>query len=315
MTVFISHQSALEYWRTHRALPHSNTQQRCRVTLPQNPPTTEQTKLTGLSLPLHILLREPNNRWASKTMRQHAFTGKTPEGCFMSTEEGLFVSSPEFCFLQLSGQMTLHRLIELGYELCGSYSMPAPGDSNVPERGFHLRQPLTSTKKLAVFAARMPGSSGHKKAMRALRYLLDGSASPMETKLSILLTLPYKLGGYGLIRPKLNSRINPSRIAILSSGKEYYVCDLFWPDHDLAVEYDSELFHTGLTHITADSKKRNALTMMGVTIITVTKQQLYSSMEFDKVARALANRLRKRLVFKNPDFAVAQRELRKQLLY
>ena len=240
--------------------------------------------------------------------------GKVPVGCFMGNEEGYFVSSPEMCFLQMAGQMPLVGLIELGYELCGTYSIPVAGDPNVPERGFYYREPLMSAQSLKDFLARMPGVRGHQKAQRALRYLLDGSASPMETKLAILLTLPYKLGGFGLIQPELNSRIIPTKSARWSSSKAFYTCDLYWSDYDLAVEYDSASFHTGSKRIADDSKKRNALVLMGITVITVTTQQLYDKIEFEKIARILANCTDKRLRPKNPGFTTAHHELRNQLL-
>ena len=295
-------------------LPASGIQRRCSAMISDNPPATKQVKLSGLSLPLSIMLRSYNKRWASPWVKQHVFTGKTPAGCFINADDNLFISSPEFCFLQMANQLTFARLIELGYELCGTYSMPDARDLNVPERGFYLRPPLTSTKKLVAFMSRMQGVKGHRKAMRALHYLIDGSASPMETKISIILTLPYRLGGFGLTRPELNSRVVPGKTAKLSSGKTSYVCDLFWQDHDLAVEYDSAFFHEGRVQIDDDSKKRNALAAMGVMVITVTKQQLYSRAEFEKVARVIAKYLGKRLVFKNPGFAEVHGELRKQLL-
>ena len=223
------------------------------------------------------------------------------------------VSSPEFSFLQMADRLPLVKLIELGYELCGTYSLPTEADPEPPERGFYYRKPLSSTGKLNAFVARMPGARGRKKAIRALRYLIDGSASPMETKLSILLTLPYLLGGFGLFMPELNSRIIPAKTAKRASSKAHYVCDLFWPDYNLAVEYDSDQHHTGSAQIAEDSKKRNALNVMGITVITVTKQQLYRSAELEKVARVLANCMDKRLKYRNPGFATAHRELRSQL--
>ena len=250
-------------------------------------------------------------------MTQHVFSGNTPYGCFIGAEgrlDGLRVSSPEFCFLQMAGYLSLAGLIELGYEFCGKYSMPAAGDAEAPSRGFYHREPLTSVKKISAFIARMPDFRGRKKAVRALRYLLEGSASPMETKLSMLLTLPYKLGGFGLPAPELNARVVPSKTAGKSSGRAFYVCDLFWADQNLAVEYDSDMFHTGSERIAEDSLKRNSLALMGVTVITVTTRQLYDSLEFEKAARTLANCLGKRLVFKNPGFAAAHLELRNQLL-
>ena len=89
----------------------------------------------------------------------------------------------------------------------------------------------------------------------------------METKLAMLLTLPYKHGGYGLIAPEMNSQIIPAKTAKRSVGKKYYSCDLFWHDYDLAVEYDSDLFHTGTTRIANDSKRRNALTALALPLL------------------------------------------------
>jgi len=314
MKVCIGYQSALEYWRIHRALPDNRALRKRNVLLPENPPTSEQVKLSGLTLPLHIIHRSSVNRWASKVMKQHVYSGKTPAGCFIGAENELEVSSPEFCFLQMAGQLSLPELIELGYELCGTYSMPITGDLKVPSRGFYQHQPLTNTKKISAFIARLPGFKGQKNASYALRYILEDSASPMETKLAILLTLPYKFGGYGFPKPKLNAHVIPSKTAGRFSNKTFYACDLFWPAHDLAVEYDSDQFHTGSTHIAEDSKKRNAMTLMGITVITVTTQQLYDSSEFEKTARILAKCLGKRLTYIKPDFAAAHRKLRNQLL-
>ena len=56
----------------------------------------------------------------------------------------------------------------------------------------------------------------------------------------------------------------------------------------------------GKNHIANDAKKRNTLASMGVTVITVTKQQLFNSSEFEKAARVMAAFLGKRLQFKNP---------------
>jgi len=305
--------------------------------------TKEQENLISqalpLSLPLHIMFKKQSTSRLSKKLRPHIFTGQTPEGCFIQIDDNfaddiddnlyddvdanrdynLYVSSPEFCFLQMAGKYALLGLIELGYELCGSYSMPAAksaaGDSRAPVKGFYDRPPLTSTRKLAAFLTRMPGAKGHQKAIRALRYILDGSASPMETKLSMFLTLPYKLGGFGFPKPELNRRIIPSKINKHFSDKIFFVCDLFWPDHDLAVEYDSEQFHTGRDKIADDSKKRNSLTMMGITVITVTKTQIFDRTEFEKVVGVLSKCLKKRLRFKNPQFAEIHNELRELLLF
>ena len=310
MKAFISHQSALEFWRIQRVLPPDGAQRQFKVALSDNLPAIEQLVLPGLTLPLHIMLGKADLRRACQDMKQHVFTGKTPVGSFYSVDDTLFVSSPEFCFTQMANILPLVRLIDLGYELCGSYSMHTAGDPHTSARGFHLREPLTSKKKLEAFASRMPGVKGHQKTVRAMRYILEGSASPMETKLSMLLTLSYQLGGFGLPKPELNARIVPRKADRRITNKEFYICDLFWPDKGIAVEYNSNQFHTGSTHITDDAKKSNTLTAMGIRVIPVTAQQIFDNYEFERVARVIAKRLGKRLVYKNPGFAAAHDNLR-----
>ena len=314
MKLFISHQSALEYWRSCRGLPGNSAHRRCRVVLPDKLPSIEPLMFSGLNQPIHITIRNQSARRVSTEVMQHVFGGHTPVGCFMNVGNGLMVSSPEFCFLQMADQMTIIELIELGYELCGVYSLPLANDPAIPEKGFYDRQPLTSIKQLRVFLDSMPGVKRRKKALRALHYLQNGSASPMETKLSMFLTLPYKMGGYGFTMPKLNSRVTLSKTARKHFSKDYYICDLFWPDKKLAVEYDSDLYHTGSDRITNDSKRRNALASVGISVVSVTKQQLFSRVEFEKVVRTIAKHLGKRLLLEKSSHNTTHYILRKQLL-
>lgn len=68
-----------------------------------------------------------------------------------------------------------------------------------------------------------------------------------------------------------------------------YICDLYWPAARLAVEYDSDLAHTGSHRIARDSRRRNEIQSMGVAVVTITKAQAYSLSEFDMVAHQIAN--------------------------
>ncbi|MCL2529013.1 MAG: endonuclease domain-containing protein [Coriobacteriia bacterium] len=247
-------------------------------------------------------------------MHQHVFSSETPVGCFMNVGRNLMMSSPEFCFLQMANHLSLVELLELGYELCGEYSLPLPHDKKVPKRGFYNRKQLTSTKKLQEFLNSMPGVKGSTKAIRALTYLQDGSASPMETKLALFMVLPYKLGGFGFEKPELNRRVNLTKSVRKYFRKEYYVCDLFWAEKKVAVEYDSDQNHTGSERIASDSKKRNALVSMGIQVVSVTKQQLYNSKELESAVRTVAKHMGKRLFPAKSNFPAAHLELRKELL-
>jgi very-short-patch-repair endonuclease len=208
----------------------------------------------------------------------------------------------------MAGELPLVKLIELGLELCGTYSLPVNGGKTLYG---HLR--LTNVNSLKATTIQMKGIKGQRKACRALRFIADGSASPMETKLFMLLTLQYKLGGHGLPMPKLNKRVDPRKATKQMINKKYFVCDLFWPESNLAVEYDSNENHTGADRINDDSKKRIALESAGTKVITVTKEQIQNADELDIVAKEIAKRLGKQPRINDPKFKKAQRELRRQL--
>ncbi|MDR2957109.1 MAG: hypothetical protein LBU61_02865 [Coriobacteriales bacterium] len=161
----------------------------------------------------------------------------------------------------------------------------------------------------------MKGTKGQLRVIESLKYLENGSASPMETVLVMLLTLPYRLGGYGLPLPKINARINPSKAARRSMSQAFYVCDLFWPDLNVAVEYDSDMFHNRTVQVDKDSRKRNSLAALGIVTITVTSQQVMSVTALERVANQLAINMGRRLQQNsNPQFGKAHQELRRKLL-
>ena len=107
---------------------------------------------------------------------------------------GAYASAAPLVFVHIAAQETsMIALLELGYELCGSYQTRRTGTSSA-----YQVEPLSSIHALADFATRNPSLRGATKAAKTLRYLADNSASPRETKKAILLGLPMMYGGYGL---------------------------------------------------------------------------------------------------------------------
>lgn len=319
MKHFITHQSALEYWRrpsdVHVGIKHNPKRQKAPKMPTDTPSALQLAEVMHLTVPIDISVNNKSARRRQEAVRYHVAANDLPGNSVVSVRKGVGVSSPESCFLQMAEQLTLAELIALGLELCGSYSLynhNEPRDNT--SQGFYSRPPLTTIKKLAAFVSKTEGRRGHKKAERSLRYIGDNSASPQETILSILLTLPYNLGGYGLPMPKLNARIVPKGAAKLSSSKRSYYCDLYWPEYMLAVEYDSDTYHTGAERIASDSKRRNALSKLGIVVITVTNQQISNSVEFEKDAKQIASSMGKQLRHKRtPGFRDTQHQLRKVL--
>ncbi|MCL2632516.1 MAG: hypothetical protein FWD45_05480 [Coriobacteriia bacterium] len=245
MEIFISHSSALEYWRRYGA---DSAQLSTQAFHQHGLPSTAydravllNTAKHELNLPIDVLTRNNKARRKIEGLRHNTFSHPVPVGSLINCGDGLVVSSPEFCFFQMASRLSLVKLIELGYEFCGVYSLVAEKDAgrlasddntageslDNSSMGFYTRHPLTSVRKLKAYVSHMSNAHGQKKAARAVRFIIDGSASPMETILSMLLTLPKKLGGYGLPKPSLNAQIAPTRATKSTLSKANFYCDLY----------------------------------------------------------------------------------------
>jgi len=266
-----------------------------------------------LSAPLHILTSGEHVRGAAGIIRRHISSRQLPAGSFIQINAELVVSSPELCFLQMAGELPLIDLVVLGFEFCGSYRL---GRQSEPEQGLRADRPLSSVAKLSAYLEKTAGLRGHKNAAYALKFIVDRSASPMETALCMLLTLPCRLGGYGLPQPQLNYGLgasNKTRKIGPSRGSEFYG-DLYWPEQRVDVEYDSDAYHNERKARTKDGARRNALTVAGETVLTVSRDQIMQTAELRTVARELSALLGKRLRDSGQDFRARHTLLRARLL-
>lgn len=308
MDPVLSHISALEYWRSVRIGSRSFRAVEDAIPLLDGVPNKDALAEPGpwwLSRPLHVLVGGSVTRRSSSQVASHVQSTPLPARSVLDTCNGFCVCSPELCFLQMATIMTLPKLIELAFEFCGTY------DTNVDD--VRSCMPLTTVEKLAAFAERAGQIRGRVKALRALRYAANGSASPRETILTMVLSLPYVLGGYGIEMPLLNYRIDLGKREQRIAGRAYLVCDLYWPAAKLDVEYDGGL-HVDVDRVSKDSMRRDALVAMGITVLTVTNWQLNDGGELNGIAHVIAGRIGKQLRYRDPKFTQANRALRKELL-
>ncbi|MDR2035386.1 MAG: hypothetical protein LBP91_01740 [Coriobacteriales bacterium] len=313
MKLYISHQSALEFWRKPKAkeaLGNKRVQIERLSAKPADAKGLSAHESLGLALPLHVLVGSDNARKVSRSLVSHISTREYPCGSFFQAADWLFMSSPELCFVQMASELSLIELIVLGYELCGGYRLDCAEDS---EQGFCSARPLTNAARLGSYIAKAVSHKGRTNAGKALRHIADNSASPMETALALLLGLPCKLGGYGLPAPLLNYHVKLPDTIKKSLGKNKLFGDLFWPDAKLDVEYDSDSCHTGSEQIKKDAVRRNALISLGITVITVSRMQINSTAELRTTAEQLSKQLGVRL--RDPkEFSARHALLRQQLL-
>ncbi|MEG2369382.1 MAG: hypothetical protein RSB16_06130 [Raoultibacter sp.] len=310
MSIFISHASALEFWRVH-----SLEDVRTSRAMPQAGDVPEKSVLADFDLaeqgivsqPLHLMVPDAASRGQSKQVICHTWNKARVAGSFVCVSDGLYVSSPEACFLQVARQLSIVDLVAVGLELCGAYALC---ESEV--RGFRERSPLTTVGSLRKYLSKVAGGYGVVNAEKALKYIADASASPMETMLVMLLCLPCALGGYGLELPVLNHRIKVSASGM--GRRRSYCCDLFWPRAKLAVEYDSDMFHTDSRRIANDSHRRVELLRLGISVVSITRRQVFDARAFDDAAHAVAKNLGKRLRSIRTDIMTRRYDLRKHMI-
>lgn len=289
MAIFIGHKTALAYWRTH----DRNWAQPISQAAPQenNSPYYSQMD-TGIlwkfgidEKPASILVSCKANMRKSQNLSPRIWSGKHLSRSFYKIAQGLYISTPEATFLQLGKESSLIQLITIGYELCGSYGLSAQSDS-----GFLRREPRSNPQLIERYLEKCDGIHGVKAAKRASSYIAKGSASPMESLLSMLLCLPPSLGGFGLPRPELNFPIETNEGGVLMRR-----CDLCWPDQRFALEYDSDTFHSDTSKLHLDSSRRSTLEKAGIHVVSVTKNQVFDRGQLFNLATIVSKRLGKRL--------------------
>lgn len=236
-----------------------------------------------------LLVSEPSKRCRIRDVKCRVLGSPIPNGAFVSLGRDLYACSPSFAFVRSAVELDFAELVLLGYEITGSYRL----NSN-SEQGFFSSPPLVTHSALLSISSQ-GYLFGANKARNALRFVSSGSASPMETVLATLLSMPKAKGGYGLPLPQLNATIEvPKGDWRVAYGRQFR-CDLLWSEANLCVEYDSDMFHTGSQKIAHDARRRNALASLGFTVITATKSQVASISGLDQLASQVARGIGVRL--------------------
>lgn len=291
--------------------------------------------------PLHIMLSTGAKSYATKCMRAHAVSGSVPAEWLCRAHGNVFFAGPELATMQLAAALEpeasrLKRsvsfasgeshsapkrgsagssavndaldLLVLLYELCGAYASASDG------KLLRRKEPLTTKGEFVRACSWFAGRPGVARLRRLLPFLVDGARSPMEARLTLLLCLPVRLGGYGLPWPRLNVSL-PVPSAAGACGDEPITPDLYWAAARFAIEYDSWAHHSSSTAFGADSIRRNALSLAGVTAMSVTTPQVLDTKHMDAVARVVARQVGVRLRHQFDGWAVARRTVLRARLF
>ena len=303
MRVFLSHYTALNYWRGHFSLD-SDLGIPARVSGAEKCASRKADVLGAIpeefivkDHPVDVVIFEEGDRRRSRDIKCHVWRIGLPSNAFYRVR-GEYVSGPEFVFLQMAEILPIEQLIALGFELCGRYvllpdSVLHPGSiDKMPKRLY----PLTNTEKIAEFLEAIGKANGKAKAKRALKYVADNSRSPMETAVHMLLCMPASLGGYGLPKAVLNAEINlGSEEARIIARRNYCEGDLCWPNaqQPLDIEYHGEV-HVGGAQMKSDVGRELGIEHAGWRVMTITSSQVFDTVAFEVIAKEAAKVLGKR---------------------
>ena len=293
--LFISHDSALYYWRTNPPRYVLEGADRDIRALNDCPASDEQVRDFHLSEaefgphPIDVLV-SPKSPRPRSILRYHVQKAPVPRHSLYPLRDGIHLTSPELCFVQLCKTRSLVEAVELGMELCGTYALRPEALEGYAPRDYQL----TSVGSLSRKVKAWNDVHGLAIARKAVQYLADGSASPMETKLYLLLCLPQQYGGFNIEKPELNVKIELTEEGRLILRQEKVKPDFLWRKQELVVEYDGE-YHNDPRQRVKDEKRRALLEAMGFTVLVVKKQQLYDPIAFNSIAETIAKKCGKRI--------------------
>ena len=294
MNVFIGHTTTCTFWRTAnqdqidrlcatKALPSSNT-----AHTPKPARVLVEGTLFG-SWPLHAHVPATASLHNSSTERFHACKNHVRTGAFLKYARDVYIASPEQTFLDMAEVLPLGQLAAFGCELCGSYYL-----DNNDLMGQNTRKPVTSVQKLTRAMETADCHKGRSKALQALRYVSDGTHSPIESLLAAEFLLRKQFGGCAF-RPFLcnHELVVPTHLRDLA-GQSTITPDFYWPDHNLVVEYDGGLSHSGEARTNKDRSRGNGLEALGLTVIRIDKEHLMSPRRLEGVYASIYQTLGQR---------------------
>lgn len=261
--------------------------------------------------PLDVLASSADRRLQTTGVRCTYRTHEYPPGAFVDLGEGLVASGPELVFVELARVMdpTVHLL--LGMELCGRFSRSATDPRNGSVT-YNL-EPATSVERLRAFAQEAHWIRGAEQALATIDNLVENAWSPMEAIVAALVTLPHSSLGYDLWPIVLNPRKELGERLDSASSVNSRVPDIMFAGTDVGLNYDgedhfrlqaivdaavaldrepgnaarahelSQALSDARTSIVADKRRDRDLLALGLTVFSITKEDLEEPGGFDRV--------------------------------
>ncbi len=256
--------------------------------------------------PLEIVVPHASRRVRVKGVVSIVRSCGLPRHSFLSLGRGISISSPELIFVEMASQLSMPELMVLGFELCGTYSI-LPSGEGVGAQGI---QPVTTAARLRDFVSKVQRMRGMAAAAQVATLELDNVWSPMEAVLACLLMLPVEEYGYGMGPIALNQRFQGDGMPTTLDSR---VPDIIFPGTSVGLNYDGgghfgvddilggirsaaadpsvgslhdaarAISRKARRQVVSDKRRDRDLSVMGLTILPVTSEDLYEVGGLDKV--------------------------------
>lgn len=258
--------------------------------------------LPFLPRPYHVAVFRPEDRRVLRDVRCHVAAPSVLSAPHWRIASGVFVPAPELALIELARGYGLPEVAAAAAALCSAYALRLGG-------ALVERCPSASAASIRAACEAHGDLPGCGVVERSLPWLAVGAASPRETALALVLSLPGRFGGYGLPVPMLNKPLLVGDRKRNLADCAHYVADLCWPTSQLVVEYDSDEYHLTSRQQRHDAVRRMVLEEVGYRVVSVTRLQLNDPREMNKVAKVIAAALGRQLRIRCKDFRRKQSDL------
>ena len=264
--------------------------------------------------PLELAVFDRFHREKRKKLRTRELPRSLPENALVRVNPTLYFACPELIVTQMAARLSVPQLVQLIMELCGYYTLgPIASPQSRPR---YQIPPVTTIDRIARYLSFVKVRGGAKKLREALGLAMEGSASPGETRVAMMMSIPSELGGYGFPKPALNATLAVPERELGRVAGERYELDAFWQDARTDLEYESTEFHLDplsaaslvaardrdpnadpeavmrrrelIAKADADRRRLRDLQYLGIRVVPVTPFDLRDVRRMDQVAYALA---------------------------
>lgn len=188
----------------------------------------------------------------------------------------------------LTEKAAFFRLMALSSELCGTYARdpanPAGGECTWKVASLceaeGLRDSLEATS----------GIRGVVEARRAASLVVGGSASPTESLLAMVMSLPTELGGVPMPAFIHNRELVWPEGAYQLLNHQTMTPDFYWPRHAVALEYDGTV-HEDRKNVREDHRRQQDYAICNIALVTSQADDVRSARALERLMRLVALKL------------------------